>query len=74
MWIFKYSKELLEHLKSKAISKVSSIKTFDFPMRYTTIPHEQLKSRWPNKKLFDLQKWFTIKQVCSRKVQHCIFR
>ena len=30
IWILKNSKELLEHLKSKAISKVSSIKTFDF--------------------------------------------
>ena len=45
MWILKTSKELLEHLKSKAISKGSSIKTFDFDTLYTTIPHEQLKSR-----------------------------
>ena len=45
MWILKNYKELLEHLKSKAISKVYSIKTFDFSMLYTTIPNEQLKSR-----------------------------
>ena len=45
MWILINSKELLEHLKSKAISKVSSIKTVDFSTLYTTIPHEQLKSR-----------------------------
>ena len=44
MWILKNSKELLEHLKSKAISKDSSNKTFDFSTLYTTIPHEQLKS------------------------------
>ena len=50
MWILKYSKELLEHLKFK----VSSIKTFDLSTLYTTIPHEQLKSRWPNKKFFYL--------------------
>ena len=31
MWILKNSKESLEHLKFKAISKVSSPKTFDFP-------------------------------------------
>ena len=31
MWILKNSKELLEHLKSKAISKVSSIKPLIFP-------------------------------------------
>ena len=42
--ILKNSKELLQHLKSKAISKVSSIKTFEFSTLYTTIPHEQLKS------------------------------
>ena len=45
MWILKNSKELLEHLKSKAISKVSSIKTFDFCTLYTRITHEQLKYR-----------------------------
>ena len=45
MWILKNSKELLDHLKSKTISKVSSIKTFDFSSLYTTIPNEQLKSR-----------------------------
>ena len=45
MWILTNSKELLENLKSKTISKVSSIKTFNLSMLYTTIPHQQLKSR-----------------------------
>ena len=45
MWILKNSKELLENLKSHSLSKVSSIKTFDFSTLYTTIPHEKLKSR-----------------------------
>ena len=42
MLILKNSKELLEHLKFKAISKVSSIKTFH-PLYNNS--HEQLKSR-----------------------------
>ena len=44
MWILKHSNELLELLKSKAISKVSSINTFDLSTLYT-IPHEQWISR-----------------------------
>ena len=45
MWILQNYKELLEHLKSQAISKVYSIKTFDVSTLYTTILHQQLKSR-----------------------------
>ena len=35
---------------------LATIKTFDSSTLYTTIPHEQLKSRlkWPNKKFFHL--------------------
>ena len=40
MWILKTFKELLEYLKSLAMSKVSSIKT----SLYTTIPHEGSKA------------------------------
>ncbi|KAK3087212.1 hypothetical protein FSP39_003163 [Pinctada imbricata] len=45
MWILKYSKELLEHLKSTHFSRVHSIKAFDFSRLYTTIPHSKLKER-----------------------------
>jgi hypothetical protein len=35
MWILKNSKDLLDNLKSKSFSQVSSIKTFDFStLRY----------------------------------------
>ena len=45
MWILKNSKELLENLKSRSFSNVTSIKTFDFSTLYTTLPHEKLKTR-----------------------------
>jgi hypothetical protein len=45
MWILKNSKELLENLKSHDFSKIDSIKTYDFPTLYTTIPHNKLKYR-----------------------------
>ena len=43
MWILKNSEELLEHLKSPTCNHVTSIKSFDFSTRYTTIPHQKLK-------------------------------
>ena len=44
----------MDNLTSKAISKVSSIKTFDFSTFYTTILFEQFKSRlWPYKSTFN---------------------
>jgi hypothetical protein len=49
MWILKNSKELLANLKAQIFSQINSIKTYDFSTRYTTIPHEKLKSR-----LFDI--------------------
>ena len=45
MWILKNSKDLLDNLKSRSFSQVSSIKTFDFSTLYTTLPHDKLKSR-----------------------------
>ena len=45
MWILKNSKDLLDSLKSRSFSQVSSIKTFDFSTLYTTIQHEKLKTR-----------------------------
>jgi hypothetical protein len=41
MWILKNSKDLLDNLKSRSFSQVSSIKTFDF----STLPHDKLKTR-----------------------------
>ena len=45
MWILKNSKDLLDNLKSRSFSQVSSIKTFDFSTLYTTLPHDKLKIR-----------------------------
>ena len=45
MWILKNSKDLLDNLKSRSFSKVSSIKTFDFSTLYTTLLHDKLKTR-----------------------------
>jgi hypothetical protein len=39
MWILKNSKDLLDNLKSRFFSQVSSIKTFDFSTLYTTLPY-----------------------------------
>jgi hypothetical protein len=43
MWTLKNSKDLLDNLKSRSFSQVSSIKTFDFSTLYTTLPHDKLK-------------------------------
>jgi hypothetical protein len=45
MWILKTSKDLLDNLKSRSFSHVSSIKTFDFSTLSTTLPHDKLKTR-----------------------------
>jgi hypothetical protein len=46
MWILKKkSKDLLDNLKSRSFSQISSIKTFDFSTLYTTLPHDKLKTR-----------------------------
>jgi hypothetical protein len=45
MWILKNSKDLLDNLKSRSFSQVSSIKTFDCSTIYTTLPHDKLKTR-----------------------------
>jgi hypothetical protein len=44
MWILKISKDLLDNLKSRSFSQVSSIKTFEFSTLYTTLPHDKLKT------------------------------
>ena len=45
MWTLKNSKDLLDNLKSRSFSHVSSVKTFDFSTLYTTLPHDKLKPR-----------------------------
>ena len=45
MLIWKNSKDLLDNLKSRSFSQVSSIKTFDCSTLYTTLPHDKLKIR-----------------------------
>ena len=45
MWILKNSKQLLENLQTRHLSKIHSIKTYDFSTLYTTIPHTKLKER-----------------------------
>jgi hypothetical protein len=44
MWILKNSKDLLDNLKLRSFSQVSSIKTFDFSTLYTTLLHDKLKT------------------------------
>jgi hypothetical protein len=59
MWILKNSKELLENLKSPIFSQIYSIKTYDFTTLYTTITHDELKTR-----LFNLiDSYFSTKMV-----------
>ena len=42
MWILKNFKYLLDNLKSRSFSQVSSIKTFDCSTLYNTLPHDKL--------------------------------
>ena len=44
MWILKNSKDLLDNLQSRSFSQVSSMKTLDFSILYTTLPHDKLKN------------------------------
>ena len=45
IWILKNYKELLENLNAQSRHSVNSIKSFDFSILYTTIPHDKLKSK-----------------------------
>jgi hypothetical protein len=45
MWILKNSNDLLDNLRSRFFSHVSSINTFDFSTLYTTLPHDKLETR-----------------------------
>jgi competence CoiA-like predicted nuclease len=62
MWILKNSKDLLDNLKSRSFSQVSSIKTFDFSTLYTTLPHDKLKTR--------LKETIGDKYVIDEELQH----
>jgi hypothetical protein len=42
---FEKSKDLLDNLKSRSFSQVSSIKIFNFSTLYTTLSHDKLKTR-----------------------------
>ena len=46
MWILKNSKDLLDNLKSRSFSRVSSITTFDCSTLYNTLRFDKLKTRW----------------------------
>ena len=59
MWISKNSKGLLDNLKSRSFSQVSSIKTLDFSTLHTTLPHDKLKTR------FDLNLFMTTTENSS---------
>ena len=48
MWILKNSTNLLSSLGHLGVHKATSIQTFDFSTRYTSIPHDLLKSRMNN--------------------------
>ena len=45
MWFLKNSKDLLEYIQSRSLSSCNSIKTFDFSILYTTIPHSKLNDK-----------------------------
>jgi hypothetical protein len=44
MWIWKNSKDILDNLKLRSFSQVSSIETLDFSTLFTTLPHDKLKT------------------------------
>ena len=45
MWILKNSTNLLSFLSHLGVHRATSIRTFDFSILYTSIPHDLLKSR-----------------------------
>ena len=69
IWILQNSKELLEHLISKVLSKISAIKTFELYTLYTTIPHRQLKYR-----LSDLVRSTFICKNGSRRYKYVVVK
>jgi len=72
MWILKNSKDLSEYIQSKSLSSCNSIRTLDFSILYTTIPHSKLKdkSRELTQLCFIKKEWPTLIQIpCARKGQ-----
>jgi hypothetical protein len=79
MWILKNSQDLLDNLKSRSFSHVSSINTFDFSTLYTTLPHDKLKTSLKETihKAFSMAQhllcWATIPHIFQtkfKKVKH----
>jgi hypothetical protein len=67
MWILKNSKDLLEYIQSRSLSSCNRIKTFDFSILYTTIPHSKLKE-----KLRELVQLCFIKKNGQRKYKYIV--
>ena len=58
MWILRNSTNLLSSLAHLGVQRATSIQTFDFPILYTSIPHDLLKSRMNNiNSAFKNKKW-----------------
>jgi hypothetical protein len=74
MWILKNSNDLLDNLRSRFFSHVSSINTFDFSTLYTTLPHDKLETRLKEiiHKAFSLH-LCRIKLVSMRYYQRCCY-
>jgi hypothetical protein len=70
----KNSKDLLDNLKSRSFSQVSSIKTFDFSTLYTTLPHDKLKTRLKGTihKAFSHRNYGLLKQCPSKGDKYVI--
>jgi hypothetical protein len=64
-YLLKNSKDLLDNLKSRSFSQVSSIKTFDCSTLYTTLPHDKLKTRLKE----TIHKAFSHRNYFSNKIQ-----
>ena len=75
---FENAKELVEHLRSKAMSKISSVKAFDLSTLYATIPHEQFKYRLIcgiiRSTILSLVIMVHEDKVCSPEEQHCMMK
>jgi hypothetical protein len=67
MWILKISKDILDNLRSKSFSQVSSIKTFEFSTLYTTLLHDKLKT------LEKLKKKFTELSVIETRAPNLLY-
>ena len=67
MWILKNFTDLLGYIQSRSLSSCNSIKTFDFSILYTTIPHSKLKD-----KLMELVQLCFIKKNGQRRYKYLV--